>query len=241
MSHILLIARRELASYLRSPGGYLIVAAVLLVDGLMFNSFAVGSGAKLSARVLQDFFYVTSGTTMIAAVLLSMRLLAEERQSGTLALLFTSPVREHEIIIGKFLAALFFLLSITLLTMYLPALILIRGKVSWGHIGAGYLGLGLLGAATLSIGVLGSTLARNQLVAGVLTATFVVALLLCWLLARIADAPIKSVLSYLAMFDQHFRPFQRGMLRLSDVVFFFSVIYFALLASTRVLQNQRWQ
>ena len=241
MSHILLIARRELASYLRSPGGYLIVAAVLLVDGLMFNSFAVGSGAKLSARVLQDFFYVTSGTTMIAAVLLSMRLLAEERQSGTLALLFTSPVREHEIIIGKFLAALFFLLSITLLTMYLPALILIRGKVSWGHIGAGYLGLGLLGAATLSIGVLGSTLARNQLVAGVLTATFVVGLLLCWLLARIADAPIKSVLSYLAMFDQHFRPFQRGMLRLSDVVFFISVIYFSLLASTRALQNQRWQ
>ena len=241
MSHTLLIARRELAGYIRSPSGYLIVAAVLLIDGLMFNSFAVGSGAKLSSRVLQDFFYVTAGTTMIASVLLSMRLLAEERQSGTLALLFTSPVREHEIIIGKFISALIFLLFITLLTLYLPALILIRGKVSWGHIGAGYLGLGLLGGATLAIGVLGSALARNQLVAGVLTATIVVALLLCWLLARIADAPIKSVLSYLAMFDQHFRPFQRGMLRLSDVVFFLSVIYFSLLAATRVLQNQRWQ
>ncbi len=241
MSHILLIARRELAGYLRSPGGYIIAAALLLIDGLMFNSYAVGTGAKLSVRVLQDFFYITSGTTMIAAVLLSMRLLAEERQSGTLALLFTSPVREHEIIIGKFISALVFLLAITLLTIYLPALIMIRGKVSWGHIGAGYLGLGLLGGATLSIGVLGSSLARNQLVAGVLSATFVVALLLCWLLARVADAPIKGVLSYLAMFDQHFRPFQRGMLRLSDVVFFLSVIYFSLLASTRVLQSQRWQ
>ena len=241
MSHILLIARRELAGYIRSPSGYLIAAALLLIDGLMFNSYAVGTGAKLSARVLQDFFYVTSGTTMIAAVLLSMRLLAEERQSGTLALLFTSPVREHEIIIGKFVSALVFLLCITLLTIYLPALIMIRGKVSWGHIGAGYLGLGLLGGATLSIGVLGSSLARNQLVAGVISATFVVALLLCWLLARVADAPIKGVLSYLAMFDQHFRPFQRGMLRMSDVVFFLSVIYFSLLASTRVLQSQRWQ
>ena len=241
MSHILLIARRELAGYIRSPSCYLIAAALLLIDGLMFNSYAVGTGAKLSARVLQDFFYVTSGTTMIAAVLLSMRLLAEERQSGTLALLFTSPVREHEIIIGKFVSALVFLLCITLLTIYLPALIMIRGKVSWGHIGAGYLGLGLLGGATLSIGVLGSSLARNQLVAGVISATFVVALLLCWLLARVADAPIKGVLSYLAMFDQHFRPFQRGMLRMSDVVFFLSVIYFSLLASTRVLQSQRWQ
>ena len=79
------------------------------------------------------------------------------------------------------------------------------------------------------------------MVAGVLSATFIVALLLCWLLAKITDPPVKSVLSYLALFDQHFRPLQRGMLRASDVVFFLSVVYFSLLASVRVLQSQRWQ
>jgi ABC-2 type transport system permease protein len=241
MKNIALIAGRELAGYLRSPSGFVIAAAVLLIDGLMFNSYAVGSGAKLSAKVLQDFFYVASGTTMIASVLLSMRLVAEERQSGTISLLFTSPVRESEIIIGKYLSALIFLTGITVLTIYLPGLIFVHGKVSLGHIGAGYLGLVLLGGATLSLGVLGSTLARSQMVAGVLSATFIVALLLCWLLAKIADPPVKSVLSYLALFDQHFRPLQRGLLRVSDVLFFLSVVYFSLLASIRVLQSQRWQ
>lgn len=241
MKNILLVAKRELAGYLRSPSGYVIAAAVLLVDGLLFNSFAVGSTAKLSSKVLQDFFYVSAGTTMIASVLISMRLLAEERQAGTLALLFTSPLREHEIVLGKFLSAFVFLLGITLASVYLPALLFIHGKVSVGHIAGGYLGLGMLGGATLSIGVLGSALARNQLVAGVLSATLIVALLLCWLLARIADAPFKDVLSYLALYDQHFRPLQRGLLRLSDVVFFASVIYFSLLAATRVLQGERWQ
>ena len=94
MNHILLIARRELAGYGRTPSGYLIVAATLLVQGLLFNTRAVGTGAKLSSQVLIDFLRDSSGTTTVASVLLAMRLFAEERQSGTLTLLFTSPVRE---------------------------------------------------------------------------------------------------------------------------------------------------
>jgi ABC-2 type transport system permease protein len=241
MKNVLLIARRELASYLRTPSGYVIAAAVLLVDGLLFNSYAVGSTAKLSSKVLQDFFYFAAGTTMIASILMSMRLLAEERASGTIALLFTSPLREWEIIAGKFLSAFLFLSALTLLTLYMPGLIFIHGKVSIGHIAAGYSGLLLLGGSTLAIGMLGSSLARNQLVAGVLGAALVVAMLLCWMLARIVDDPIKPVLKYLALFDQHFRPFQRGLLRLSDVVFFATVIWLSLLASTRALQSQRWR
>lgn len=241
MNNVLLIAHRELGGYLRTPAGWIIAAAVLLVDGLLFNAYAVGSTAKLSSRVLQDFFYFAAGTTMIAAVLISMRLLAEERARGTLALLFTSPLREYEIVAGKFLSALLFLGGITLLSVYMPALIFVHGKVSLGHIAAGYGGLLLLGAASLALGMLGSAMARNQLVAGVLGAAFVVGLLLCWMLARIVDDPIKPVLRYLAMFDQHFRPFQRGMLRLSDVVFFVSVVWIALLGTTRVLHNERWR
>ena len=241
MKNVLLIARRELASYLRTPSGFVIAAAVLLVDGLLFNAYAVGSTAKLSSKVLQDFFYFAAGTTMIASVLMSMRLLAEERASGTMALLLTSPLREWEIIAGKFLSALLFLSGMTLLTLYMPALIFINGKVSLGHIAAGYSGLLLLGASTLSLGLLGSSLARNQLVAGVLGAALVVGMLLCWMLARIVDDPIKPVLKYVALFDQHFRPFQRGMVRLSDIVFFLTVVWFSLLASTRALQTQRGQ
>lgn len=240
MSNVMLIARRELAGYVRTPSGYLIAAAVLLIDGLFFNAFAMGTGAKLSSQVLQDFFYFSSGTTMIAAILLSMRLLAEEKQSGTMVLLYTSPVREWQIVSGKFISALIFLCGITLLTLYMPALIFVNGKVSIGHIAAGYLGLFLLGGAALSIGVLGSALGRNQLTAGVISAAILVTLLLCWLLAARSDPPFKAVLSHLAIWQQHFQPFMRGFFQLSSVVFLVSVMYAALFAATRVLQSQRW-
>src|SRR5512141_1390464 len=123
MSATLLIARRELGAYLRTMSGYIIAAAVLLVDGILFNAFALGAQTdKHSAEVLSDFFYVSSGTTMIAAVFLSMRLLAEERQTGTLVLLTSSPVRDREIVWGKFISALAFLALITLATSFMPAL-----------------------------------------------------------------------------------------------------------------------
>jgi len=241
VKNIALIARRELGSYFRTPGGYVIAAAVLLIDGLFFNSFAVGSEPRLSSRVLEDFFYFASGTTMIAAILLSMRLLAEERQTGTLVLLFTAPVRESEIVVAKFISALLFLSLLTLLSLYMPALIFVNGKVSIGHITAGYLGLILLGGACLALGVLGSALAKNQLLAAVISTAFVTLLLLCWLLAKITDPPLTAIVSYLALFNEHFQPFRRGILRVSDIVFFSSVIYLSLLASTRVLQSQRWR
>ena len=126
MKPIALIIRRELSAYLRSPLGWVVAAVVLLMDGLLFNSFALGSDtARKSSEILRQFFYFSSGTTMAASLFLSMRLIAEERQNGTLTLLFTSPIRDYQIVIGKFLSALIFLAALTLLTGYMPALILV--------------------------------------------------------------------------------------------------------------------
>lgn len=241
MRNISIIAGRELAGYFRTPSGYLIVAATLLVQGLLFNTRAMGGGAKLSSQVLQDFLRDSSGTTTVAAVLLAMRLFAEERQSGTLTLLFTSPVRESQVVIGKFLSAFVVLAILVLMSLYLPALIFVNGKVSLGHIAGGYLGLLLLGAATLSLGLLGSALARSQLVAGVLSAVFIFVLFLCWGLSRVVDPPLGSVIEYFSLYERHFFPFMRGLVQLSDIVFYCSVTYLALLASTRVVQSERWQ
>ncbi|MCO4761229.1 MAG: ABC transporter permease subunit [Myxococcales bacterium] len=235
-----MVAKRELSAWARSPGSWVIAAAVLLIDGLLFNGFAVSGGAKLSTQVLQDFFYFAAGTTMIASVLLSMRLIAEERQAGSLALLLSSPAPEGAIVFGKFIAALTVLAALTLSTLYMPALIFLNGKVSVGHIAGGYLGLLLLGSASLAIGTLGSALGRSQLVAGVLSTVMITALLLCWILARISDSPIKEVLRSMALFNAHFKPFQLGQLRGSDVVFFVSLSWFALTAATVVLQRERW-
>ena len=101
---------------------------------------------------------------MIAGILLTMRLLAEERQQGTDALLLTAPIQEGHIVVGKFLGALSFLLIITLGTIYMPLLIQINGKVSWGQIAAGYIGLSCLGASTIAIGTFGSTISKKSVV-----------------------------------------------------------------------------
>jgi ABC-2 type transport system permease protein len=239
--NIAIIARRELAGYLRTPSGYLIAAATLLVQGLLFNTRALGGGAKLSSQVLVDFLRDSSGTTTVAAVLLAMRLFAEERQSGTLVLLYTSPVREAEIVVGKFLSALVVLGIITLLSLYLPALIFVNGKVSIGHIAGGYFGLLCVGAATLALSVLGSTLAKNQLMAGVVAAVLIFVLFLCWGLSRVVDGQLGTIIAHFSLYEQHFFPFMLGLVQLSDIVYYASIVYVALFAATRVVQSQRWQ
>ncbi|MGD8858765.1 MAG: ABC transporter permease [Myxococcales bacterium] len=241
MREVGLIARRELGAYLRTPSGYMIAAATLLVQGLLFNTRALGMGEKLSSQVLMDFLRDSSGTTTVCAVLLSMRLFAEERQSGTLVLLQTSPVREAQIVLGKFLAAFAVLTAVTLMSLYLPALIFIHGKVSVGHIAGGYLGLLCVGAATLSLGVLGSALSRSQLVAGVLAAVFIFVLFLAWALSRVVDPPLGTLIAHFSLYEKHFFPFMRGLVQLSDLVYYASVVYLALLAATRVVQAQRGQ
>jgi ABC-2 type transport system permease protein len=241
MSNIAIITRRELAGYFRTPSFYLIAAATLVVQGLMFNTRALGTGARLSSQVLIEFLRDSSGTTTVAAVLLTMRLFAEERQAGTLVLLFTSPVREVEIVVGKFLSAFVVLSLLVLSSVYLPALIFVNGKVSLGHIAAGYLGLLLVGSATLALGVLGSALARTQLIAGVLAAVFIFVLFLAWAMSKVVDPPLGTLISYFSLYEKHFFPFMRGLLQLSDVVYYASLTYLALLASTRVIQSQRWQ
>jgi ABC-2 type transport system permease protein len=234
------ILRRELGAYLRSPLGYVIIAAVLVVDGLLFNAVCVGSASKKSSEVLEMFFYTSSGTTLIASIFIAMRLVAEERQTGTWVLLATAPIRDWQVVVGKYASAVLFLLGMTLLTFYMPALVMIHGKVSLGHIVAGYLGLMLIGATSLAIGLLCSALAPNQLVAAVLSAAAVATLVLLWLLSRIASPPLDDLIAYLSIHDKHFRPFMRGLVSLQDVVFYVSLTFVSLVLTTRVLEARRW-
>jgi ABC-2 type transport system permease protein len=241
MNAVYLVARREIGAYLNTGWGYSILAFVLLIDGLLFNAFAMGSSARYSSDVLEDFFEFSSGTTMIAGILVAMRLLAEERQTGTLVLLQTAPISEAQVILGKFLGGFGFLALVTLLTLYMPALVLVNGKISWGHIAAGYLGLLSLGAATVAIGTLGSSLAKNQVLAAVLGGGLLVLMLLGWMLARISEPPLAGVLSYGALFDRHFQPFQRGRINTESLVYYASVCFACLMLATRVLQAKRWK
>ncbi|HET9158479.1 MAG TPA: ABC transporter permease [Myxococcaceae bacterium] len=240
MSAALLIARRELRGYLRTMTGWIIAASVLLIDGLLFNAFAL-EGQRRSTDVLSRFFYFASGPTMVAAIFVAMRLLAEERQLGTLSLLYASPVRDRDIVLGKFLGALAFLSGVTLATVYMPLLILVHGHISVGHLLAGYLGLLLLGAGSLALGILGSALARTQIVAAILGAAFLVSLLVAWLLASVTEPPFSGLFASIALWNAHFPPFQSGQVHLRDVAYYLLLIWVTLFATTRVLEARRWR
>lgn len=240
MTKALLVARREMFAYLRSPLGSAIIAGALLIDGIWF--YWQGLTEKLlSADVLAQFFYGASGTTMVAGLLLSMRLLAEERQTGTFTLLNTAPLRDAEIVAGKFLSALAVIVVLTLLTIYMPLLIFVNGKVSVGHIVVGYIGLVLLGGAATSIGLFASALARSQVVAIILGAAMLTPLVLLWMVARAVDPPLNSFLSNLAIHHENFRPFMLGTLKLQSVVYYAAVTFFFLLAATKTLEARRWR
>lgn len=241
MKPIALIIRRELGAYLRSPLGYIVAAVVLLIDGLLFNALALGAeSARKSSEVLRQFFYYSSGSTMAASLFLSMRLIAEERQNGTLTLLFGSPIRDYQIILGKFLSALIFLCALTAATVYMPLLILVHGKITVGQILVGYLGLFLLGAATLSLGLFASALTGSQLIAIISGAAMLVGLLICWMLGSITDRPVSDLVVWMSLWNKHFPSFMSGALNTQDVVYYVSLTYFFLFAATRVLESRRW-
>lgn len=235
-----LIARRELSAYLRSMSGYVIIAVALGIDALMFNAFAM-EGARRSAEVLGRFFYLSSGTTMVAAIFLSMRLIAEERQSGTMLLLYSSPVRDAEIVFGKWLSAFLFVSLMSLCTFFMPLLIMVNGKISFGHLVAGYIGLLLIGGAAVAIGTFGSALAKSQVLAVIISGVILVALLVCWLLAAVSERPFNEIVTALALHGMHFTPFQVGIIHVRDVVYYLLVTYVFLFASTRVLEARRWR
>lgn len=241
MSKIWLIARREISSYFTTWMGYIILAAALLIEGLLFNAFAIGDSMKFSADVLRDFFYFSSGIGMVASLLLAIRLLAEEKQGGTIILYYTSPISERQLIYGKFLSAWMMYGILQLISIYLPSLIFLEGKVSLGHMAAGYLGLMLLGGAVIAISLFASVLAPNQLMAGVLGSGITVVFLVLWLISYKVDAPFQSVFSYMSIHNERFRPFTIGVVHIKDCVYYLSLAFFFLEASTKLIETRRLQ
>jgi ABC-2 type transport system permease protein len=240
MSGTWLIARRELSAYARSPLGSVILAVALLLNGILFYTDAL-SQRLLSGEALARFFYNASGVTAAAALLLSFRLVAEERQTRTFTLLNTSPVTDRDIILGKFLSAFFMVGLLTSLSVYMPLLLFVNGKVSVGHIAVGYLGLLFIGAASTAVGLFASSLTRYQVVAVIIGAVILALLFITWMVAKVADPPVSDYLSALSFHHLNFRSFQLGILELRGVAYYVVVTYFFLLAAIKVLEARRWR
>ena len=201
----------------------------------------MGDREKFSRQVLEDYFYHTSGLVMIMAVLLAMRLIAEEKQTQSFVLLRTSPVSEREIVLGKFLSAVAVLLISLAASAYLPALILVSGKISFSHLAVGYLGLLLLGAASIAIALLASVWFSSQFMAGAVGGLMIALLLVAWMAGRVSDAPLQELLTYVALHNLHFRTFSSGIPHLRDVVYYLGVTLFFLECAVRSLESWKWR
>jgi ABC-2 type transport system permease protein len=144
-------------------------------------------------------------------------------------------------VLGKYLSAMMFLVLFSALTLYMPGLIFVNGKVSPEEIAVGYLGLLGMGSAGVAIGTWASSVSRNQLVAAVVAGVVTVLFVAVWMVARLVDPPFKALFSFMAFYDKQFAPFQDGRINSEALVYFASVTFAFLLLATHALRARRWE
>ena len=240
----LAILQKELASYFTSFLAYVVIAVFLVLSGFYFYTnlafFILQGGFDLNRGLWQYQFHDMRLVLLVIAPLLTMRLFAEERRQGTLELLWTYPVRDASLILGKYVAALVVFGLMLALTITFPLVITFFYPVDAGPVAVGYLGLFLLGASFLACGVFVSSVTDSQLVAG--TVTFGL-LLLFWVLTwnqAAASETILGVLAPFSLFDRFFL-FARGAFDTKDLVFFAVFIGFFLFATLLSLESRHWR
>jgi len=230
------IALREFKSYLASPMAYVVTGIFLLLTGFLF-SISPSTYYETSIRGLWGFW----GTLLLLllASVLTMRLLAEERKMGTLELLLTAPVRDSEVIVGKFLGSLGILTAMLALTFYYPILLMWFGDPDIGPIATGYLGLFLLGCTSLAVGLFASSLTSNQLVAAVVAGGILFALWFLGMAADLLPEALGEVISYLSLY-YHFPDFMRGVIDTRGIIYYLSITVLFLFLAIRSLESSRW-
>lgn len=243
MSPMLIIAKREFRSYFDSPLAYVVICLSFLVLGAFF--FLVGNGFwQVERATLSRMFELAPyGLAFLVVPVVTMRLIAEEKRSGTLEMLITLPVKDSDVILGKYLGALGMLLVLVVATAAYPLVMFWQpwnvGPLDTGPVYAGYLGLFLFSATTVAIGLLISSLTESQSIAFFLT---VFVLLFLWLLGRMANfvggAP-GVVMNFIA-FDTRLSGFWRGLIDTRDVVYFVTVTATCLVIAFRALERRKW-
>ena len=231
------IAWKETKSYFGTPAAYIVGAMFLGLTGVFFVAEVTAPFAEAGVRGIVEW---ASFFIIFLAPLLTMRLLAEEQKLGTLELLLTSPVRDWEVVLGKYIASFLILAAIVAVTLYYVVLLYSFGDPDTGPVLSGYLGLLLYGAAALAIGLLGSSLSSNQIVAAVVGIAILLMLSFVNLIADIVSGIASEVFNGMSM-NEHIVDFSRGVIDTSSVVFFLSLTAIFLFLTIRSLETRRWK
>lgn len=249
------VFKKEMRLFFGSPVAYVVFTFFLLISGWFFSQIflyysdismrsfmqpGMAQSLNITESVMRPLFTNMSVVLLFFMPMLTMRLFAEEKKSGTMELLLTYPVRDGEVLAGKFLAAGALYVILLGLTLVYPGLIAYFTRVEWGPMLTGYLGLVLTGATFLAVGVLISSLTENQIVAGF--GTFGV-LLGFWIIgwgAESAGGNLRAVLQYLSV-TEHMDTFSRGLIDTKDLVYYGSAIALALFLTLSSLDSKRWR
>lgn len=240
------IVRRELIAYFSSPLAYIVVAAFLLLQGALFALIIgyLSQPGQSSLSILQAFF---GGTIffwffLVVAPLITMRLVAEERRSGTIEVLLTSPVTEAQVIVGKFAAALVFYLVLWAPTVVYVLMVKSQAAVDWGAVAASYLGVALFGALFVSLGLFASTLTRNQIIAAVIAFTGLIILFGLPLLRGLltSSTALAAIVDHADLW-QHMADYSKGIVDTRAVVYELSLTGLFLFLSTKSLELAKWR
>jgi len=255
MNNILAIAHKELKPYFSTPIAYIVIGFLALLFGYFFYAMLVifnqqsaqfggleGGAVDINQQLIRPLFLNASVILLFVLPLITMRTYSEEKRSGTIELLLTSPVTDVEIILGKFLGAMALyaaMLAITVIHMLL-LFSYANPKPEWTVPVIGYVGLLLMGGCFISVGLLISSLTKNQIVSGMVTfAVFLLLWVINWI-ASFTGPTTQSVLNYLSITD-HFDDFTRGILDTKHLIYYFSVMSFGLFLTARSVDTERWK
>jgi ABC-2 type transport system permease protein len=252
MRNVLAIADKELRSYFASPIAYILIGFFLLPFGVFFYLYLAtfvkqslqmaqfGGALNVNQQVIRYVLQNASVIILFIMPMITMRTYSEEKRSGSIELLLTSPVTDVEIILGKFFGALGLYIAMLAVTLLYMAILFVYGNPEWRPIVAAYLGLLLMGGAFISIGLLISSTTNNQIVAGVVT--FVV-FLLFWIVGWFADTAgptIGPITAWLSI-TEHFDDFSKGIIDTKHVLYYLSLITFGLFLTAKSVDTERWR
>ncbi len=253
MTNILAIVRKEWRGYFASPVGYVVIGMYALVFGYFYTVYLswflrqsmqgpqMGGGPmNVNQQMIRGVFDNSMVIFLFVVPLITMRAYAEEKRSGTIELLMTSPITDFQIVMGKFLGAMSLYGAMLGVTLIHIAVLFAYGNPEWKPILTGYLGLVLLGGCFVSVGLFFSSLTKNQIVAGMFT--FVV-LLLLWVISWIGNftsPAVERLTSYLSL-TSHVDDFLRGVIDSQHLVYYLSFITFGLFLTAKAVDSERWR
>jgi ABC-2 type transport system permease protein len=255
MSRLLAIYQRELAYFYNSIVAYVVITIFVLLGGYFFYNLVAffnmvsiqtmqnpmsAQQLSITEGVLQPLFGNLSIVMLLVMPLLTMRLLSEERKSGTAELLFTYPISDWDAILGKYFATLTVFATMLGLTAVFPLLLTRYVTPEWGPVFSSYLGLLLLGMAFVAMGLFFSSLSENQIVAGMLTFGCALFFLIIGWVTPFASANVAAVVTELSILE-HFDNFAKGIIDTNDVVYYLNFSIFFLFLCSRVLESNRWR